>query len=110
MFYEFYPQALEHVIRKVAKQVHIPILVTENGVGTVDDERRIAFLTETLAGVQRCKEEGIPVFGYLHWSLLDNFEWQKGYSIHFGLIQVDRETMKRTTKPSLKFLGSYLQA
>ena len=51
--------------------------------------------------------DGIPVKGYFHWSLLDNFEWQKGYDMTFGLIAVDRSTKKRTVKPSLELLGSY---
>ena len=52
-------------------------------------------------------EEGIPIKGYMHWSLLDNFEWQKGFSMTFGLIAVDRTTQTRIPKPSLALLGSY---
>ena len=107
MGYEFYPQALGHVIRTVNKQLDIPIIVTENGIATADDTRREAFITEALAGVQACVDDGIPVLGYCHWSLMDNFEWQKGYSMTFGLIAVDRATQKRSLKPSLVFLGSY---
>ena len=54
--------------------------------------------------------DGIPVKGYFHWSLMDNFEWQKGYAMNFGLIAVNRETMGRTPKPSLAALGSYTNA
>ena len=52
------------------------------------------------------KQRGVPVTGYLHWSLLDNFEWQAGYAKTFGLIAVDRETMERHPKKSLRVLGS----
>jgi beta-glucosidase len=107
MGYEFYPQALGHVIRTVHEQLDIPILVTENGIATADDTRRVAFITEALKGVQACMKDGIPVLGYCHWSLMDNFEWQKGYSMTFGLIAVDRATQRRSPKPSLAFLGSY---
>ena len=48
--------------------------------------------------------------GYFHWSLMDNFEWQKGYAMNFGLIAVNRETMERTPKPSLAVLGEYCGA
>ncbi len=101
MDYEFYPQALEHVIRTVAKDLSIPILVTENGVATDNDADRVEFIQTALAGVKACKQDGIPVIGYMYWSLLDNFEWQKGYGKTFGLIQVDRKTQRRTPKQSL---------
>lgn len=107
MDYEFYPQALEHVLRKVAKDFHGDLIVTENGIATADDTRRAAFIEQALAGVQRCAADGLPVKGYFHWSLMDNFEWQKGFAMNFGLIAVDRTTMARTPKPSLAVLGSY---
>lgn len=107
MAYEFYPQALANVIRRVHAELQIPILITENGIGTEDDGRRIAFVQEALSGVQGCLADGIPVQGYFYWSLLDNFEWQKGYSKTFGLIAVDRTTQKRYPKKSLAYLGGY---
>ncbi|MDD7642786.1 MAG: family 1 glycosylhydrolase [bacterium] len=107
MNYEFYPQALEHVIRRVAEDFKGDLIVTENGVAIADDSRRIAFIAEALAGVKNCIDDGIPVKGYFHWSLIDNFEWQKGYSMTFGLISVDRTTQTRTPKESLSFLGSF---
>ena len=109
MGYEFYPQALGHVIRTVHSQLDLPIIVTENGIATADDTRRVAFICEALHGVQECLSDGIPVLGYCHWSLMDNFEWQKGYSMTFGLISVDRATQRRSPKPSLAFLGSYMK-
>ena len=105
MGYEFYPQALENVIRSVYKSLPIPIMVTENGVATSDDYRREIFIGEALEGVQDCLNDGIPVIGYCYWSLLDNFEWQKGFSMTFGLIAVDRKTQKRMPKGSLAVLG-----
>lgn len=110
MDYEFYPQALEHVLRKVAADFHGDLIVTENGIATADDTRRVAFIEQALAGVQRCVADGLPVRGYFHWSLMDNFEWQKGFAMNFGLIAVDRATMARTPKPSLAALGSYAGA
>ena len=106
MGYEFYPQALGHVIRTVHNSLPIPLIVTENGVAVSDDSRRVAFIEEALRGVQGCIDEGIPVKGYMYWSLMDNFEWQKGFSMTFGLIAVDRDTMERSPKESLAFLGN----
>ncbi|MFB5678866.1 glycoside hydrolase family 1 protein [Paenibacillus terreus] len=102
---EYYPQALEAVIRYVAKQLDMPVLVTENGVATDQDERRIAFIQRALTGVHACIADGIPVIGYMHWSLLDNFEWQLGFSKTFGLIAVDRTTQQRYPKPSAYYYG-----
>ena len=107
MDYEFYPEALEHVIRKVHEDFKGTLLVTENGVAVSDDGRRAAFIRQALQGVENCLADGIPVRGYCYWSLMDNFEWQKGYSMTFGLIAVNRETQKRTPKESLGLLGSY---
>lgn len=105
MGYEFYPQGLEHVLRKVARDFKGELLVTENGIATGNDSRRCAFIEQALAGVQSCIADGLPVKGYCYWSLLDNFEWQKGYSMTFGLIAVDRETQARHPKESLRHLG-----
>ncbi len=107
MQYEFYPEALEHVIRRVREDFKGDLIVTENGIAVSDDTRRVEFVRRALSGVQNCIADGIPVKGYFYWSLLDNFEWQKGFSMTFGLIAVDRTTMERTPKESLKVLGSY---
>ena len=109
MGYEYYPEALENVIRKVVKDYHGDILVTENGIATADDSRRTAFISRATDGVVNCLRDGLPVKAYLYWSLLDNFEWQKGYSMTFGLISVNRETQERTPKDSLRFLGAMRQ-
>lgn len=106
MGYEDYPQALGNVLRKVAKEYKGELIVTENGIATSDDARRCAFIREAFAGVQTAVGDGVPVKGYLYWSLLDNFEWQAGYGKTFGLIAVDRKTQMRYPKESLKVLGS----
>ena len=109
MEYEYYPEALEHVIRAVHKDFPGDLIVTENGVATSDDTDRVAFIDTALQGVKACVDDGIPVKGYCHWSLMDNFEWQKGFSMTFGLIAVDRKTQERHPKPSLAHLGSYAE-
>ena len=109
MNYEFYPEALEHVLRKVAKDFHGDLYVTENGIATADDTRRVAFIDTALKGIVSCINDGLPVKSYFHWSLLDNFEWQKGYSMTFGLIAVDRSTHTRHPKEILSFLGHWNQ-
>lgn len=106
MGYEDYPQSIGNVLRKVAKEFTGELIVTENGIGTDDDTRRCEFIREAFAGVMAAKADGVPVTGYLHWSLLDNFEWQAGYAKTFGLIAVDRKTQTRYPKESLAVLGA----
>jgi beta-glucosidase len=107
MGYEIYPEALENVLRKVAGDFKGTLIVTENGIATDDDSLRCDFIRKATEGVKNCIRDGIPVKGYFYWSLLDNFEWQKGFSMTFGLIAVDREhDMTRHPKESLKLLGS----
>lgn len=105
MGYEYYPEALGNVIRKVTKALPIPIIITEHGVATENDARRVEFIQKGLEGVQACLVEGIDIRGYFHWSTFDNFEWQSGYSMTFGLIEVDRATQERKVKESARYLG-----
>jgi beta-glucosidase len=112
MGYEFYPRALGGAIRRAWKATRgaTPIVVTENGVATVRDERRIEYMTAALGEVRACLDEGIDVRGYIHWSLLDNFEWIFGYKPRFGLVEVDRRTFARRPKPSAHWLGDLARA
>ena len=108
--YEFRPEALEATIRYAIAVTGKPVIVTENGMATTDDTRRVAFIDQALAGVARCRADGLDVWGYVHWSLLDNFEWTSGYSQQFGLVAVDRTTFTRTVKPSAVYLGQRARA
>ena len=100
MGYEFWPKALEQTIRYAVSVANVPVIVTENGIGTEDDTRRVEYIERALRSVGRCLDDGLDVRGYFYWSALDNFEWVFGYLPKFGLIAVDRETQKRTAKPS----------
>ena len=106
MGYPAAPEALEAVIRTVARHTKKPIYVTENGVATEDDSRRVAFIDKAVAGTVNCLRDGIDVRGYIHWSLLDNWEWFSGYGPKFGLVAVDRATFARTPKPSARHMGA----
>ena len=107
--YEDYPMAIANVVRRVSKQFKNTIIVTENGIATDNDKRRCEFIKEACEGIMDCIDDGINIKGYMYWSLLDNFEWQKGFDQTFGLIAVDRSTMKRTVKESLSVLGSLIK-
>jgi beta-glucosidase len=100
------PEALGAAVAYAAGLLpDVPLLVTENGIATADDEDRIRFTDEALRGLSAAIAGGADVRGYVHWSLLDNFEWMLGYRPTFGLVAVDRETFTRTPKPSLTWLG-----
>jgi beta-glucosidase len=104
--YEFYPEALGETIRFAARETGKPVYVTENGIATQDDERRAAFIEQALAAVADCIGEGIDVRSYIHWSLLDNFEWTRGYAEKFGLVSIDPIDFARRVKPSAAILGA----
>jgi len=111
MGYEYWPDALEAVIRRAWEVTGgAPLLVTENGIGTDDDSQRMAYVSTALAGVRRCLDDGIDLRGYIYWSLLDNFEWALGYEPTFGLVVVDRRDFGRRPKPSAAWLGAVARA
>jgi beta-glucosidase len=103
---EFYPECVEHVVRYASKETKVPIIVTENGIATEDDSRRVEYYQSALAGLKRAIDDGVDVRGYIAWSLMDNFEWMSGYTPKYGLVAVDLNTQKRTIKPSAAFLGN----
>jgi len=105
-----YPLSLAGAVRYAHQAAGVPILVTEHGLATDDDRQRAAFIEPSLQGLHDVMAEGVPVLGYLHWSLLDNFEWIFGYQVHFGLHAVDPQTFARTAKPSAAVLAGIARA
>jgi beta-glucosidase len=108
--WEVYPDALGHTVRLAASHAGVPVMVTENGMATDDDSARLAYTRGALEGLQAAIADGVDVRGYLHWTLLDNFEWMAGYAKTFGLIAVDRTTFERTVKPTARWLGEVARA
>lgn len=110
MGWEVAPRAFGDLLIRLASEYDFPAyLITENGMaapdrvaddGSVDDADRIAYLEDHLAEVERAAEAGVPMAGYFVWSLMDNFEWERGYAMRFGLVHVDYETLERTPKAS----------
>ena len=107
--YPTQPGALAAVVREAYTHAKVPIFVTEHGNNTHDDAQRIQHLRAAIGGLEAEIATGLPVLGYLHWSLLDNFEWSSGYTPRFGLVAVDRKTYVRTPKPSLKAYGDLVR-
>jgi len=105
---EVEPESLRGAVEYAHRVSGKPVFVTEHGVGTSDDSIRAAFIPAALDALRQAIDAGVPVIGYCHWSLLDNFEWIFGYQPRFGLFEVDRETFVRTAKPSAAVYANYV--
>jgi beta-glucosidase len=90
------PEALLLLMREAWRRYRLPVLVTEGGIADSDGAKRRELIRGQVEAIHRARAEGITVMGYLHWSLLDNFEWDKGYRPRFGLYRVDRQTLERS--------------
>jgi beta-glucosidase len=105
-----FPEGLLPLLERVnAHFPDKPIIITENGVADAKDQYRQWWLEETMIAIKTAQSQDIPVIGYLHWSLLDNFEWSDGWWPKFGLVAVDRKTMKRTIRPSALWWATELK-
>jgi beta-glucosidase len=118
--WEIYPEGIYELLKRIWKdyQPKCDLMITENGVPVPDgldydsrvrDERRIRYLRNHIAQVHRAMEEGVPVKGYFHWSLMDNFEWAHGYGQRFGLIYVDFKTQQRIIKDSGRWFSEVIR-
>lgn len=110
MGYEFWPKAIGATLRRAHEVAGVPLMVTENGIGTMDDSRRLAYYHTALQYVADCLRDGLDIRGYFAWSAFDNFEWMLGYEPTFGIIAVDRTTQQRSVKPSARWLSQVAQA
>ncbi|MFH0852606.1 MAG: glycoside hydrolase family 1 protein [bacterium] len=99
MGWEIYPKGIYHVLKKL-KKYQKPIYITENGIADSNDEERVKFIKDHLVWIHKAIEDSVPVRGYFYWSLLDNFEWDKGFWPRFGLVEIDYKTLGRKIRPS----------
>ena len=97
--WEIYPPGLTGILRRLSRY-GVPLIVTENGISTVDELQREAFLVDHIRALAAAIQEGIDVRGYLYWALYDNFEWTEGFNAHFGLAAVDHATQQRLPRPA----------
>lgn len=103
------PEGLYPLLLRVWARYKKPIIITENGVADMHDQYRRWWIEETIVAMERALSEGVKIIGYFHWSLLDNFEWSFGWWPKFGLVAVDRKTMKRTIRPSSKWFADRIE-
>ena len=106
--WDIYPEGLYELLRRL-KRYNLPILITENGICTHDDNLRWEYIREHIKAVHRALQEAVQVKGYLYWSLLDNFEWDKGFGPRFGLVEMDYATCARKVRQSAKRFAEVCQ-
>jgi beta-glucosidase len=111
-FGEIYPKGIYRILKTIYRRTrgNKPLYITENGFSDAADNRRPRAILEHLAMVHRAIRDGIPVRGYLHWSLVDNFEWNDGWGVRFGLIEVDPQTQRRIPRSSASMYGEICRA
>lgn len=109
MGWDLSPGDIQHALERLHEKYHLPIIVTENGLADSTDTHRQWWITQTLIGMQKAMQNGVKLEGYLHWSLLDNFEWDKGTWPRFGLAAVDYKTGNRTLRPSAVWFGRIIK-
>jgi beta-glucosidase len=119
MGWEVYPDGLyELLVEMLGAYETPPLYVTENGAafpdtrlnGTIDDPARAAYLESHVEAMSRAIADGAPLRGYFVWSLLDNFEWARGFAKRFGLVYVDYETLERVPKASYRWYRDFIAA
>jgi beta-glucosidase len=103
------PEGIYPLLLRIWAHYKKPIIITENGVADREDQYRRWWIEETIVAMERAMSEGVKIIGYLHWSLLDNFEWSTGWWPKFGLVEVDRKTMKRKIRPSAKWFAAQIK-
>jgi len=101
--WEVYPKGLYNLLKLIHRKLKKPIIITENGISTLDDGQRISYILRHLRVIHQAIDEGVDVRGYLYWSLIDNFEWAEGYTQPFGLMAMKHKTFERIPKASASF-------
>lgn len=106
-----HPEGVRRLLGQMYGRYGKPIIITENGIADASDSQRQAWLETTIEAMHGARQDGVQLIGYLHWSLLDNFEWAEGWWPKFGLIAVDREDgFRRSPRNSAKWWSRWLKA
>lgn len=106
MGWEIHPHGLSRVLR-AASRLNVPLIITENGIATQDQQQKISFMKRHVDVVERCIADGMDIRGYFYWTFIDNYEWLQGLDARFGLYHVDFDTLERTPTSAATYY-SYL--
>lgn len=107
--WDMHPEDIQFALERLYQKYKKPILITENGLADMSDKKRKWWLAKTIVAMSEAMKHGVKLEGYLHWSLLDNFEWAYGKWPRFGLVAVDYKTMERTLRPSAKWFATIVK-
>ena len=102
------PDKLRPFLSVLYKKYKLPIIITESGVADRQDKYRKWWIAQSIKAIDGAQKDGVMMLGYIHWSLLDNFEWAEGFWPRFGLIEVDYKTQQRSLRPSAKWYGQVI--
>ncbi len=106
--WDMQPDKLQPLVEQLYQKYQLPIMITESGVADMHDQYRQWWIAQSIKALDGVLADGVPVIGYVHWSLLDNFEWAEGFWPRFGLVEVDYKTQKRTVRDSAKWYGRFI--
>lgn len=109
LHWDLHPGDIQYTLERLHQKYNIPIIITENGLADAQDDQRQWWITQTLVGMQKAVASGVQLQGYLHWSLIDTFEWAYGKWPRFGLAEIDYSSGKRTLRPSAVWFGRVLK-
>ena len=109
--WEIYPEGLYRLLKELhARYKDTPLLISENGIADRNHQKRKHFIQTHLEQTLRAMNEGVPVIGYCHWTLMDNFEWIEGYEPKFGLFETHYETQERRLRPSGEWFKAFIHS
>ena len=107
--WEIDPEGLYAVLKTVYSRYHKPIVISENGIGTQSEQKKIRYFREHVNQMRRAMVDGVDVRGYFPWTLIDNYEWAEGYAANFGLTHVDPRTKTLVIEPSGEWFRNFIR-
>lgn len=107
--WEIDPEGLYEVLTAVNARYGKPMVISENGIGTQSEQKKIRYFREHMAQLRRAMADGVGVRGYFAWTLIDNYEWAEGFAANFGLTHVDPKTKERVMEPSGRWFANFIK-
>jgi beta-glucosidase len=104
------PEGLHAVLLAVHNRYGKPIVITENGIGTQSEQKKIRYYREHVNQMRRAMEDGVDIRGYFVWTLTDNYEWAEGYAANFGLSHINKKAMSLDIEPSGQWFANFIKA
>ncbi len=108
--WEIHPEGFHATLVDVWKRYGKPIVISENGIGTQSEQKKIRYFREHVNQMRRAMNDGVDIRGYFPWTLIDNYEWAEGYAANFGLTHVDRKTMRLVIEPAGEWFKNFVRA